>query len=92
MSFNNSRYYPLIDKPIVVSAKTRSESETLHQAWARLAVWVSAHMNFLSQLPTNTDPSVIVLPHLPLLIIQGSQYSFLFASREANGLTVSHLA
>jgi len=92
MSFNHSRYYPLIDKPIAVSVKTRSQGESLRQAWAQLAVWASAHMNFLSQLPTNTNSSAIVLPHLPLLIIQGSQYSFLSASREADGSTVSHLA
>ncbi|KAH0358738.1 hypothetical protein KCU65_g10188, partial [Aureobasidium melanogenum] len=78
LSFNHSRYGPLVDKPIV------------------LAVWASSHLNRLRQLLTDADALAAemaashVLPHLPLLIAQGSQWSFLFACRQADGTTHIH--
>lgn len=89
--FNHSRYRSLIDKPIAISVETKPEGEDIQQAYLQLAVWASAHMNFLSQLLADTASSTSDLPHLPLLIVQGSQWSFLYASRKADGSTVSHL-
>jgi hypothetical protein len=99
LSFNHTRHGPLIDKPIVVSVETKPEGENLQQAYVQLAVWASAHMNLLRQLLIDAAITSTVtvdvadgtiLPHLPLLIAQGSQWSFLFASRQADGTTVSH--
>jgi hypothetical protein len=98
LSFNHSRHGPLVDKPIAVSVETKPEGENLQQAYIQLAVWASAHMNLLSQLSTDSASSnptdvvtITALPLLPLLIAQGSHWSFLFASRQADGTTVSHL-
>lgn len=89
LSFNHSRYGPLVDKPIVVSIETKPEGENLQQAYVQLAVWASAHMNRLRQLLTDTNAAATatLLPHLPLLVAQGSQWSFLIASRDADGTT-----
>lgn len=97
LSFNHSRYGPLVDKPIVVSIETKPEGENLQQAYVQLAVWASSHLNRLRQLLADADAPAAetaashVLPHLPLLIAQGSQWSFLFACRQADGTTVSNL-
>ncbi|KAG9738132.1 hypothetical protein KCU59_g9116, partial [Aureobasidium melanogenum] len=96
LSFNHSRYGPLVDKPIVVSIETKPEGENLQQAYVQLAVWASSHLNRLRQLLTDADAPAAetaashVLPHLPLLIAQGSQWSFLFACRQADGTTHIH--
>jgi hypothetical protein len=53
-------------------------------------------MNCLRQLLADTVTSatdlavVFFLPHLPLLIAQDLQWSFLFAFRQAEDTTVSH--
>jgi hypothetical protein len=98
LSFNHSRYGPLVDKPIVVSVETKPEGENLQHAYVQLAVWASAHLTRLRQLLADTVASTagdtaaapIILPHIPVLIAQGSQWSFLFASRDLQGRTVSH--
>jgi hypothetical protein len=97
LSFNHTRYGLLVDNPIVVGVVTKPEGENLQQAHVQLAVWASAHLNLLCQLLTDSassDPTDVVtvtaLPFFPLLIAQGSQWSFLFASRQADGTTVSH--
>ncbi|KAH0172586.1 hypothetical protein KCU67_g1671, partial [Aureobasidium melanogenum] len=94
LSFNHSRYGPWVDRPIVISVETMHEGENIQQAYIQLAVWASAHMNFLCQVSADaasvTASEVaagIVLPPLPLLIAQSSQWSFLFASRQADGTT-----
>lgn len=84
----------MVDKPIVISIETKPEGENLQQAYVQLAVWTSAHMNRLRQLLTDTNAAATaaVLPHLSLLVAQGSQWSFLIASRDADGTTVSHVS
>ncbi|KEQ74334.1 hypothetical protein M436DRAFT_43478 [Aureobasidium namibiae CBS 147.97] len=88
--FNHSRYRSLIDKPFAISVETKPEGEDIRQAYIQLAVWTSTHMNFLSQLLGDTASSAKNLPHLPLLIVQGSLWSFLCASRKADGSTDIH--
>ncbi|KAG9514263.1 hypothetical protein KCU93_g9817, partial [Aureobasidium melanogenum] len=98
LSFNHSRYGPFwVDRPIVISVETKHEGENIQQAYVQLAVWASAHMNFLCQVLADaasvTASKVaagIILPPLPLLIAQGSQWSFLFASRQADGTIRIH--
>jgi hypothetical protein len=98
LSLNHTRYDLLVDDPIVVGVVTKPEGENIQQAYVQLAVWASAHMNLLHQLLTDSassGPTGVVpgtaLPLLPLLIAQGSQWSFLFASRQVDGTTVGHL-
>ncbi|THV65394.1 hypothetical protein D6D28_09135 [Aureobasidium pullulans] len=93
LSFNHSRYVP----PIVISVETKHEGKNIQQAHVQLAVWASAHMNFLCQVlgdaasvTASEVAAGIILPPLPLLIAQGSQWSFLFASRQADGTIRIH--
>jgi hypothetical protein len=95
LSLNHTRYGPSFHKPIVISVLTNPEGANFHQVHFQLAVWASAHMNFLCQLLTgsaSSGPDVTAtgtaLPHLPLLRVYGSQWSFLFASRRSDGRTV----
>lgn len=88
-SFNHTRYGPLTNKPIVVSIETKPEGESLREAEVRLAVWVAAHFTRLRGLLDESMVETTDLPWLPLLIAQGPQWYFLFASRSAAGTTVS---
>jgi hypothetical protein len=79
LSLNHSRWRSLVNKPIAVSVETKSEGVDIQQAYVQLAVWATAHMNFLCQLLTGSAASFpadiatgTTLPHLPLLIVQGS--------------------
>ncbi|KAG9765699.1 hypothetical protein KCU73_g302, partial [Aureobasidium melanogenum] len=88
-NFNHTRYGPLINKPVVVSIETEPEGESLQEAEIQLAVWAAAHLSRLrdsldESKAESTDP-----PWLHLLIAQGPQWYFLFASRSAAGTTVS---
>ncbi|KAG9758981.1 hypothetical protein KCU98_g9376, partial [Aureobasidium melanogenum] len=86
-SFNHTRYGPLTNKPIVVSIETKPEGESLREAEVRLAVWVAAHFTRLRGLLDESMVETTDLPWLPLLIAQGPQWYFLFASRSAAGTT-----
>jgi hypothetical protein len=88
-SFNHTRYGPLTNKPIVVSIETKSEGESLQEAEVQLAVWAAAHLSRLRDLLDESKTETTDLPWLPLLIAQGPQWYFLFASRSNAGTTVS---
>jgi hypothetical protein len=88
-SFNHTRYGPLTNKPIVVSIETKPEGESLQEAEIQLAVWAAAHLSRLRDLLDESKAEMTGLPWLPLLIAQGPQWYFLFASRSAAGTTVS---
>jgi hypothetical protein len=92
------RWRSLVNKPIAVSVETKPGGVDIQQAYVQLAVWATAHMNLLCQLLTGSASPVpadiatdTALPHLPLLIVQGSDWSFLFASRQTDGTTVRHI-
>jgi hypothetical protein len=57
LSFNHTRYGLLVDNPIVVGVVTKPEGENIQQAYVELAVWASAHFDFLCQLLTNSASS-----------------------------------
>ncbi|KAH0182534.1 hypothetical protein KCV03_g10291, partial [Aureobasidium melanogenum] len=86
-SFNHTRYGPLTNKPIVVSIETKPEGESLREAEVQLAVWAAAHFTRLRDLLDESKAETTDLPWLPLLIAQGPQWYFLFASRSAAGTT-----
>jgi hypothetical protein len=88
-SFNHTRHGPLTNKPIVISIETKSEGESLQEAEIQLAVWAAAHLSRLRDLLDESKAETTDLPWLPLLIAQGPQWYFLFASRSAAGTTVS---
>ena len=75
-NFNRTRHGPLTNKPIVVSIETKPEGESLQEAEIQLAVWAAAHLSRLRDLLDETQST-----DLPLLIAQGPQWYFLFASR-----------
>ncbi|KAG9969464.1 hypothetical protein KCU78_g24006, partial [Aureobasidium melanogenum] len=70
-SFNHTRYGPLTNKPIMVSIETKPK----------------AHFTRLRDLLDESKAETTDLPWLPLLIAQGPQWYFLFASCSAAGTT-----
>jgi hypothetical protein len=88
-SFNYTRYELLTTKPIVISIGTKPEGESLQEAEIQLAVWAAAHLSRLRDMLDGSEAELTDLPWLLLLIAQGQQWCFFFASRSAAGMTVS---
>jgi hypothetical protein len=88
-SFNHTRFGPLTNEPIVVSIETKPEGESLQEAENQLAVWAAANLSRLRDLLDESKTETTDIPWLPLLLAQGPQWYFLFASRSGAGTTVS---
>ncbi|THX00407.1 hypothetical protein D6D18_04539 [Aureobasidium pullulans] len=86
-SFNHTRYGPSTIRPIVVSFGIKSKGESLQEAEVQLAMWTAAHLSRLRDLLDESKIETTDLPWLPLLVAQGLQWYFLFASRSDAGTT-----
>lgn len=73
---NHTDFYPLRDKPIVVSVQSRTPGEGLLAAQAQVGVWQAAQWSLLGSQYKSGKDGISSLPFLPALFIQGSQWSF----------------
>jgi len=73
---NHTHYNPVRSKPITVSIETKLTSGNYQSAQAQLAVWVFAQFKYLRSISKGPEP-----PFLPLLVVQGDEWSFLAATQ-----------
>ncbi|KAI0465616.1 hypothetical protein F4859DRAFT_376000 [Xylaria cf. heliscus] len=85
---NHTDFYPLRDKPIIISAESKKLGEGLLEASVQVGVWQSAQWSLLnSQCQSNSKRSnskgnTSDLHFLPALFIQGSQWSFAATTKQ----------
>ncbi|KAI1309691.1 hypothetical protein F5Y03DRAFT_392982 [Xylaria venustula] len=89
---NHTEFYPLRDKPIVISAESKKLGEGLLEASVQVGVWQSAQWSLLnSQCQSVSKTSdgkskgkgnTSDVPFLPALVIQGSQWSFAATTKQ----------
>jgi hypothetical protein len=89
LSFDQTRYGPIINKPITLSIEIKTEGESLQKAEIQLAIWVAAHLTRVRDLLDESKSGSTGLTWLFLLIARGPQWHFLFVSRRAAGTTAS---
>lgn len=79
---NHTDFYPLRDKPIVISARSTKPGGGLLEAETQVGVWQAAQWSLLSsQSKSGKDGATRNLPFLPALFIQGSQWFFAATTR-----------
>ncbi|KAF2964938.1 hypothetical protein GQX73_g8623 [Xylaria multiplex] len=87
---NHTDFYPLRDKPIVISAESKKLGEGLLEASVQVGVWQSAQWSLLNSQSQSVSKrsdgkgkgNTSDLPFLPALFIQGSQWSFAATTKQ----------
>lgn len=95
LSINQTTHPPLIAAPIALSIETKRPGEDWDAAQLQLGIWVSSQLNRLEQLVHHSwekDWREHLPEFLPLLVVQGTEWNFLAATRDAGGQTVSATA
>ncbi|KAK4913674.1 hypothetical protein LTR49_018008 [Elasticomyces elasticus] len=99
-SFNQTLHMPVMRRPIAISIETKREGEGALEGLTQLSVWTSAHFLRLEELVqwrNDEDRGLVeqperstVMPPLPLILVQGPQWSLLIATKSPNGTTTVH--
>ncbi|KAI0147244.1 hypothetical protein GGR57DRAFT_263951 [Xylariaceae sp. FL1272] len=71
---NHTDFYPLRQRPLVLSAESKRPGEDYQNAQVQLGVWQAAQWALLEQLSRARSEALISF--LPALIIQGHEWSF----------------
>lgn len=92
-SINQTGYSPLLAAPIAVSIKTRKTGEEWDKAQLQLGTWSVAGLNKLEQMlrqawPDGEEWREHMPEFLPLVVVQGHEWSFLAVTRNADDETV----
>ncbi|KAH7016335.1 uncharacterized protein B0I36DRAFT_396584 [Microdochium trichocladiopsis] len=77
-TINQSGYFPIHNRPLVISIETRPPEAGEGGALAQLAVWISCGHRRVYQL-TGTNPETLRLPSLPFLRVVGHAWTLGFA-------------
>lgn len=77
-SVNQTLYAPLRTRPISVNIETKLTGQNWDEAMMQVGIWTAAQFSRLEQLVDRTD---VTLPFIPIIIIQGHDWTFLAASR-----------
>ncbi|KAI0435485.1 hypothetical protein F4803DRAFT_545404 [Xylaria telfairii] len=83
---NHTDFYPLRDKPVIVSVESKKPGDGLLEAQTQVGVWQAAQWSLLLRQAGGLSPSLVSgsgsgLPFLPALFIQGPQWSFAATTR-----------
>ncbi|KAI1163444.1 hypothetical protein F5B18DRAFT_661781 [Nemania serpens] len=85
---NHTDFYPLRDKPIILTVESKKPGEGLLEAQTQVGVWQAAQWRLLEMQHRGTQHSgesgTAGLPFLPALFIQGAQWSFAATTRHGN--------
>lgn len=84
-SINHTSHTPLLAAPITMSIETKRPGEEWDTAQLQLGIWAAAHLTRLEQLSRQAGCQAPFAHVLPLIVIQGHDWSFLAASRAAPG-------
>ncbi|KAK3619213.1 hypothetical protein LTR56_024173 [Elasticomyces elasticus] len=97
-SFNQTLHMPVMRRPIAISIETKREGEGALEGLTQLGVWLSAQFLRLEELVqwrSDGDEGLVeqperstAMPPLPLILVQGPQWSLLVATKSANGSMV----
>ncbi|RYC64079.1 hypothetical protein CHU98_g2128 [Xylaria longipes] len=80
---NHTDFYPLRDKPVVMSAESKKPGEGLLEAQTQVGVWQAAQWSLLErQRGDKRRKGGSSIPFLPALFIQGAQWSFAATTRQ----------
>ncbi|KAI3316763.1 hypothetical protein HD806DRAFT_541916 [Xylariaceae sp. AK1471] len=80
---NHTDFYPLRNKPIIISAESKKPGEGLLEAQTQVGAWQAAQWSLLD-LQRQGGGDVTSSPSfLPALFIQGSQWSFAATTRQS---------
>ncbi|KAG8622950.1 hypothetical protein KVT40_009267 [Elsinoe batatas] len=80
-SLNATDHAPTSRRPIAVSIETKRHGVDLQKGELQLDIWVSGHFNWLETLTGTDAPET--LPVLPLMFVQGSHWTVVFAQRQS---------
>jgi hypothetical protein len=94
-SVSHTSYAPLQSRPIGISIETKLTGEKWEDAMLQIEIWAAAHFSKLEELmrdaaieddedETTEAPS---LPFLPMIVVQGHDWNFLAAVRNAGKRT-----
>ncbi|KAI1115530.1 hypothetical protein F5Y14DRAFT_410228 [Nemania sp. NC0429] len=81
---NHTDFYPLRDRPIVMSVASGNSGEGLLEAETQVGVWQAAQWSLLASQSKSGKDSISSLPFLPALLIQGPQWYFAATTREGD--------
>ncbi|KXS96109.1 hypothetical protein AC578_7766 [Pseudocercospora eumusae] len=85
--FNHSSSQPTARNPMVISIETKQAGTGGTSAKLQLRVWAAAQMAWLAEVRRLPLSASIVRIHVPLLVAEGSQWSWFFAIGELDAST-----
>lgn len=87
-SLNQTNHAPLRTRPVSVNIETKLTGHDWNKATVQVAIWVAAQFSKLEQLAAEVNKDIGSLPFLPLIIVQGHDWTFLAATRGRGRETV----
>ncbi|KAF4620217.1 hypothetical protein G7Y89_g14603 [Cudoniella acicularis] len=84
-SWNQTFDPPLCTTPIAVSIETKRPGIEWDKAIVQVSIWAAAQFRRLEQLLGDSGHGGQDIPFLPLFVVQGHDWTFLAATRDADG-------